>query len=392
MRVPAGSSIIRQRILQLLLLEEDRLLPEMLDWIFSHDSSATQKIAVEYIDPKKATRVADRILRNLRSREPGVQETAIHFVGSHRMEQAISPLIELLLSPYVTRNKSLIEWALDTIGQPALDDVINRLGGDVAYAEFVRHMFNRHDRSTDSDFIAMQRRLASQYGKKFDIEDVTQIGLLAHYLNEPDLRSTTTLSRWNKRRTIVFYDLLVGLYPQRITVERIFDLLDETDLDTRPYFVRMAVQKNLFDDPNLLTLVSHENSRFLENFVRLENQTPQHIILNRLREFTAGAQLDMADAQDVEIYYLYLLKQSPRMPDRTRYLEHIREAQRFLFPPLRDYCTAFSIAGDRIEEVGTVDRDRIRNLIQTLPSKSDRSDRLHRLIIDSDFPSANATA
>jgi hypothetical protein len=126
-----GWSTIRQRILQL-LLEEDRLLPDMLDWIFSHDGSATQKIAIEFIDPVKTTRIADRILRNLRSREKGVQDTAIRFVGTQKVEQAISPLIELLLSPYATGNRSLIEWSLDAIGQSALDEVINRLGGDTA--------------------------------------------------------------------------------------------------------------------------------------------------------------------------------------------------------------------------------------------------------------------
>jgi hypothetical protein len=380
-----GWSTIRLRILQL-LLEEDRLLPEMLDWIFSHDGSATQKIAIEFIDPGKTTRIADRILRNLRSRKKGVQDTAIHFVGSHRMEQAISPLIELLLSPYATGNRSLIEWSLDAIGQPALDEVINRLGGDTAYEEFVRRMFNRHDRSTDSDFNRMQERLKVQYGETFDIEDITQTALLSHYLGEPDLRSASKLSRWNKRRAIVFYDLLSDLYLERFSVDKIFELLDETDPDTRPYFVRMAIQKNLFENPNLLALVAHENSKFLENFVRLENQIPQQVILNRLREFTAGLQLDMSDPQDTEIYYLYLLKQSPRMPDRSDYLKHIREAQMLLFPPVKDYCKAFSIAGDRIEEVGTVDRDRIRNLVQTLPGKADRKDRLRRLILEFGFP------
>jgi len=120
--------------------------------------------------------------------------------------------------------------------------------------------------------------------------------------------------------------------------------------------------------------------------VRLENQIPQHIILSRLREFTVGGQLDLADPQDTEIYYLYLLKQSPRMPDRSDYLKRIREAQRLLFPPVRDYCKAFSIAGDRIEEVGTVDRDRIKNLVQSLPGKSDRQDRLRSVILDFGFP------
>lgn len=378
-------STVRQRILQL-LLEEDRLLPEMLDWIFTHDGSATQKIAVGYIDPTQSTRIADRILRNLRSREPGVQETAIHFVGTHRMEQAITPLIDLLLSPYTVKNRSLIEWALDTIGAPALDEVINRLGDDTAYEAFVRRMFNHHDGSTDADFDAMKQGLRDHYGDGFDIDDVTQITLLSHYLGASDLRNTANLSRWNKRRTIVFYDQLRELYPDRRTIDKIFEALDETDFETRPYFVRMAVQKNLFEDPNLLALVAHENARFLENFVRLENQIPQRVILSRLREFTAGAQLDMSDPQDVEIYYLYLLKQSPRMPGRSAYLEHIREAQRMLFPPLKEYCSAFSITGDRIEEVGTVDRDRIKRLIGDLPKKSDRRTRLQSLILESGFP------
>jgi hypothetical protein len=252
-------------------------------------------------------------------------------------------------------------------------------------------MFNRHDQTTDTDFSQMQDRLKVQYGETFDIEDITQTALLSHYLGEPDLRSATTLSRWNKRRTIVFYDLLSNLYLERSSVDKIFELLDETDPDTRPYFARMAIQKNLFEDPNLLALVAHENSKFLENFVRLENQIPQHIILSRLREFTAGAQLDTADPQDTEIYYLYLLKQSPRMPDRSGYLKHIQEAQRLLFPPIKDYCKAFSIAGDRIEEVGTVDRDRIRNLVQSLPGKTDRKDRLRRLILDFGFPRSRKT-
>jgi len=302
------------------------------------------------------------------------------------MEQAITPLIDLLLSPYTLRNRSLIEWALDAIGMPALDDVITRLGGDTAYDEFVRRMFNRHDQATDTNFDTLQSKLRDQYGDAFSIDDITQVTLLSHYLNEPDLRSMSTLSRWNKRRTIVFYDLMQGLYPERETVERLFEVLDETEYETRPYFVRMAIQKNLFEDPNLLALVANENARFLENFVRLENQIPQPVTLSRLREFTAGAQLDMSDPQDVEIYYLYLLKQSPRMPDRSRYLDHIAEAQKLLFPPMKDYCNAFSITGDRIEEVGTVDRDRIRNLIQALPNKIDRKDRLQTLTLDLDFP------
>lgn len=381
----AGWSLVRQRILQL-LLEEDRLLPEMLDWIFTHDGSATQRIAVGFIDPGKSSRIADRILRNLRSREPGVQETAVHFVGTHRMEQAITPLIDLLLSPYTVRNRSLIEWALDAIGQPALDDVINRLGGDPAYEGFVRRVFNRHDRATDADFDVLRDRLRGQYGASFDIDDITRVAFLGHYLGEPDLRTTRGLTRWNRRRAIVFYDLLSQLYPDRNQVDDLFDVLEEADPDTRPYFVRMAVQKNLFEDPNLLALVAHENARFLDNFVRLENQISQGAILSRLREFTSGAQVDMADPRDVEIYYLYLLKQSPRMPGRTDYLKHIQEARRLLFPPLRDYCKAFSITGDRIEEVGTVDRDRIRSLIAALPAKTDRRERLRSLIVDSSFP------
>ncbi len=377
-----GWTLIRQRILQL-LLEEDRLLPEMLDWIFTHDGGATQRIAVDYIDPGKTTRVADRILRNLKSRERGVQETALHFVGSHRMEQAIPPLIDLLLTPHLCRNRSLAEWALDAIGRPALDPVINRLGADAEYETLVWRMFNRHDTSTDADFDLLIDRLANQYGKAFSPSDPSQVMILSYYLSIDPFTHLTDLTRWDRRRSIVFYDRLMELYTDGEEVNRLVELIEECEGGSRTYFLRMSIQKNLFEDPGLLALVSRENARFLENFVRLENQIPQHIILARLREFANGAQLDMRDPNDVEIYYLYLLQQSPRMPDRTQYLTHIAEAARYLFPPLKPYCKAFSISGDRIEEVGTVDRDRVRTLIESLPQKASRSERLRRLILDS---------
>jgi hypothetical protein len=382
-RTDASSwTLIRQRILQL-LLEEDRLLPEMLDWIFTHDGGATQRIAVDFIDPGKATRIADRILRNLKRREPGVQETALHFVGTHRMAQAIDPLIDLLLTPHLCRNRSLVEWSLDSIGRPALNPVINRLGSDTEYEALVRRMFNRHDTSTDTDFDSLLERLSDQYGGAFSPSDPAQVSILSSYLNIDSFNHLADLTRWDKRRSIVFYDRMMGLYSTGEEVDRLVGMIEECDAGSRPYFLRMAVQKNLFEDPGLLALLSHENARFLENFVRLENQIPQHIILGRLREFGGGAQLDMRDPNDVEIYYLYLLQQSPRMPDRTQYLSHIAEAARHLFPPLRPYCKAFSISGDRIEEVGTVDRDRIRTLIDGLPNKSTRASRLRHLIFES---------
>ena len=382
-RTDASSwTLVRQRILQL-LLQEDRLLPEMLDWIFTHDGGATQRIAVDFIDPSKTTRIAGRILRNLKSGERGVQETALHFVGTHRMHQAIDPLIDLLLTPHLCRNRSLVEWALDTIGRPALDPVINRLGSDSEYEVLVRRMFNRHDTSTDADFDSLIERLSIQYGQAFSPSDPSQVMILTHYLNIDPFTSLSDLTRWDRRRSIVFYDRVMELYADEKEVDKLVELIEDCDSGSRTYFLRMSIQKNLFEDPGLLALVSHENPRFLENFVRLENQIPQRLILGRLREFANGAQLDMQDPNDVEIYYLYLLQQSPRMPDRTQYLTHIAEAARHLFPPLKPYCKAFSISGDRIEEVGTVDRDRIRTLIEGLPQKTTRSERLRRLILES---------
>jgi len=378
----ASGTLIRQRILQL-LLEEDRLLPEMLDWIFTHDGGATQRIAVDFIDPDKTTRIAERILKNLRSRERGVQETAIHFLGAHRMTAAIDPLVDLLLSPHLCRNRSLTEWALDTIGRPALNTVINRLGSDAHYETFVRRMFNRHDTTTDIDFERLLSRLSQHYGPAFSSSDPSQIAMLSHYLNVDAFERLEDLSRWDRRRSIVFYGRLMGLYPDPADVDRLVELIDDCAPGSRTYFLRMSVQKNLFEDPGLLPLVSRENARFLENFVRIENQIPQHVILARLREFGSGARLDIRDPNDVEIYYLYLLQQSPRMPDRTRYLTHIAEAARHLFPPMKSYCKAFSISGDRIEEVGTVDRDRIRTLIEGLPQKTTRAERLRKLILES---------
>ena len=371
-------TLIRQRILQL-LLEEDRILPEMLEWIFSHDSAATQKIAVGFIDPSKSTHIADRILRNLRSRRQGVQETAVHFVGTHRMVQAISPLIDLLLTPYVCRNRSLVEWALDSIGAPVLDTVVTRLGNDQGFAPFVRRLFNRHDRSTDADFAALPATLQNTYGNEFALDDPIHLTFLGHYLGNVELTDLSGLSRWDKRRAIVFYDHIVRIYPRRTEVDRLVDFIDEVDPQTRGRFAQMIIQKNIFEDPDFLALVSRENARFLEHLAMLETHIPLNAVLSRLREFTNGAQLDIADPRDVEIYYLYLLKQSPQMPDRTRYLKHIQEAKNRLFPPLKPYCKAFTIAGDRIEEVGTVDRERIRSLIDGLPNPENREIRLREV-------------
>ncbi len=373
-------TLIRQRILQI-LLEEDRLLPEMLDWIFAHDGAATQKIAIGFIDPAHAPRISKRILRNLKSRQPGVQETAVHFVGAHCMAQAVGPLLELLLTPYLCRNRSLVEWALEAVGQPALNQVISHLGSDTEFAPFVRRMFNRYDRTTDVDFAHLPDRLQAVYGSSFRLDDPSQLAMLGHYIGRPNLRDMDELSRWDKRLSIIFYDHISSLYPEWQNLEKLAEVLDEADEGTRSHFVQMAVQKNIFDDTDFLALVSRENSRFLENFVRLEKQFSRSMLLSRLREFMAGATLDMSDPQDVEIYYLYLLKQSPKMPDRTRYLQHIEEARRHLFPPLKPYCKAFTITGDRIEEVGTVDRKRIKALITSLPHANGREDRLRLLLL-----------
>ena len=371
--------LIRQRILQL-LLEEDRILPEMLEWIFTHDGAATQKIAVAFIDPNRTTQIAGRILQNLKSRQPGVQETAVHFVGTHRMVQGIPILIDLLLNPYLCRNRSLVEWALDAIGQPALTEVISRLSIDAEYDAFVRRMFNRHDTTTEVDFAELPHRLQSVYGESFSPDDPSMLGMLGHYLGEPGIRTLEELSPWDRRRAIVFYDQICELYPRGWHLEQLADVLGGAAEGTRLHFIQMAVQKNIFDDADFMSLVSRENARFLEHFVRLEKQIPRHLLLSRLRELMAGAQLDMSDPQDVEIYYLYLLKQSTRMPDRTRYLKHIEEARRYLFPPLMPYCKAFTITGDRIEEVGTVDRRRIRALIADLPQAPGREERLRLLL------------
>ena len=370
-------TIIRQRILQL-LLQEDRILPEMLEWIFANDGAATQKIAIGFIDPNQSTYIADRILRNLKSRRAGVQETAVHFVGTHRMVQAIDPLIDLLLTPYVCRNRSLVEWALDSIGTSALNTAVTRLGTDTEFAPFVRRLFNRHDRSTDSDFTALLPRLQTAYGTEFALDDPIHLTMLGHYLGD-ELTGLDDLSRWDKRRTIVFYDHVLRIYSKRAEFDRLVDLIDEADPQTRGRFAQMAIQKNVFEDPDFLALVSRENARFLEHLAMLETHISIKTVLSRLREFTSGAQVDIADPRDVEIYYLYLLKQSPQMPDRTRYLKHIQEANHRLFPPLKPYCKAFTIAGDRIEEVGTVDRERIRSLIDGLPSADNREHRLRSI-------------
>lgn len=373
-----GWSLTRQRILQL-LLKEDRLLPEMLDWIFAHDGGATQRIAVQFVDPGTSSNIVDRILRNLRSRRPGVQETAIHFVGSHRMLQALDTLLDLLLTPHLCRNRSLVEWAIDTIGQPALNRVIERLSSDAEYEVFVRHMFNRHDTTTEADFHRLTDRFLQAYAFGFDHE--APLSLLRNLLDLPDLQEAERLSAWEKRRCIVLLDRIVDFYPDVDQLDKLVDLIEECDPTSKRYFLRVVGQRNLFEDANLLALVANENARFLENFVRLENQIPQPLVLARLREFAAGAQLDMRDPNDVEIYYLYLLQQSPRMPDRVQYLKHITQARAHLFPPLKSYCKAFSISGDRIEEVGTVDRDRIRRVIESLPSRDTRAERLRRIIL-----------
>ncbi len=370
---------IRQNILQL-LLEEDRILPEMLEWIFTHDSAATQKIAVGFIDPSKTTHIANRILHNLKIRQSGVQETAVHFVGKHRMTQAIDPLIDLILTPYLCRNKSLVEWALNTIGAPALNEVVRRLGSDAEHAPFVRQMFNTHDRSTDADFAQLTQNLQTTYGQTIDLADPAQLNMLGYYLGSAQLTNLHTLSRWDKRRAIIFYDHLIKLYPEFRELERLSEYLEEIDGQTRSQFARMAMQKNIFKDPEFLALVCHENARFLEQLALLEKQIPLNAILSRLRELTSGSQLDMADPRDVEIYYLYLLKQSPQMPDRMRYLKHIQEARNRSFPTIKPYCKAFAITGDRIEEVGTVDREHIRLLIDQLPHPENRAQRLRRLL------------
>ena len=372
-------TLIRQRILQL-LLEEDRILPEMLEWIFAHDGAATQRIAVGYIDPEHGSRIAQRILQNLKSRQPGIQETAVHFVGANRMQQAVEPLIELLLTPYECRNRSLVEWALDAIGPPALDPVIARLGDEPEYARLVKGMFNRHDRTTDADFQGLEGRLEETYGNGFRLDDPSQSVMIGHYIGQPDLRSTRDVNRWDKRRIIIFYDRLLNLYPSAQEMEKLAEILAEAEEKARPHFIRMAAQRNVFDDPEFVSLVAHENPRFLSHFVRLERQMGRRALLGRLREFMAGAQVDMSDSADVERYYLYLLKQSDKMPDRIRYLKHMEQARTHTFPQLRPYCRAFTIAGDRIEEVGTVDRRRVRDLIGELPRPDGRAERLERLL------------
>jgi hypothetical protein len=165
-------------------------------------------------------------------------------------------------------------------------------------------------------------------------------------------------------------------------MERLAELVEGAAEGSRNHFLQMAVQKNLFADPDFMTLVAKENARFLEHFVWLEKQISRRALLLRLREFMAGSPVDMTDTQDVEIYYLYLLKQSTKMPDRSLYLEHIEEARLHLFPPLKPYCKPFTITGDRIEEVGTVDRGRIKSLMAGLPQVADREDRLRHLLTE----------
>lgn len=372
-------ALLRQRILQL-LLEEDRLLPEMLEWIFRHDGAATQRIAVGFIRPDGGGQVAAQILKNLHSRERGVQETAVHFVGTHRMVEAVGPLVDLLLAPHLCRNRGIVEWALMAIGAPALDDVVRRLSADRDTLPFVRRMFNLHDTTTEADFERLGARLDSAFEGHCRLDDPSQLALLGCYLGRGELDSTDTLSRWDRRRAVVFYEHLLRLYPSRRDFERFTEFVEEAEPAARGHVIQMAVQKNVFEDPEFLTLVSRENTRFLQHFVGLEQQVPRHVVLARLREFMSGAPLDMADHQDIELYYLFLLKQSPRMPGRTRYHRHIQEARRHLFPKPRPYARAFTISGDRIEEVGTVDRERIRRLIESLPTTDTRRDRLRAVL------------
>jgi hypothetical protein len=372
---------IRQHILQL-MLEEDRILPEMLEWIFTHDSGATQKIAVGYIDPSKASRIAGRILQNLKSRQPGVQETAVHFAGTHKMLQAVTSLVDLLLTPYLCRKRSLVEWALDRIGTPAIEEVVTRLGNDIEFAPFVRRLFNAHDQSTEVDFAQLPVKLCATYGPFFSLDDPSQQLLLSHYLGVDATHGRETLTHWDKRRAIIFYNHISRQYPNFHDLEKLAELLEDADGQARGHFAQIAMQKNIFEDPDFLTLVSRENARFLEHLVWLEKQIPLLTVMARLREYTHGAQLDMNQPQDVELYYLYLLKQSPKMPDRTRYLKHIQEARTLLFPPVKPYCSAFTISGDRIEEVGTVDRVRIRTLMDGLPDRESREQRLRDLLGD----------
>jgi len=361
-------------------LEEDRLLPEMLEWIFRHDGPATQKIAVNFVQPDGSGRIASQILKNLHSREPGVQETAVHFVGMHRLSSAVGPLIDLMLSPQLCRNRGMVEWALLAVGEPALNEVVRRLGSDREYQPFVERMFNQHDLTTDADFSRLENRLGSTLGDGFRLDDPTQLAMLGYYLGRRDRVSVEGLTRWDRRRAIVFYDHLLRLYPGRREFDKVAELVEETREGARSHVIQMAVQKNVFDDAEFLSLVSKENIRFLQHFVRLEQQQPRRAILSRLKEFMAGASLDMADNQDIELYYLFLLKQSSKMPGRTRYYEHVQQARRHLFPELKPYAAAFTIAGDRIEEVGTVDRERIRLLIESLPGKSSRRMRLEGVL------------
>ncbi|MDA0745684.1 MAG: M20/M25/M40 family metallo-hydrolase [bacterium] len=376
----AAWTLVRQRILQL-LLEEDRILPDMLEWIFTHDGAAMQKIAGRFVDPSRTGRIAGRILQNLNSREPAIQETAVQFVGQHRMRQAIDPLIDVLLTPYLCRNRELVEWALDAIGRPALGVVIGRLGNEAEFSGFVRRMFNRHDASTEVEFRRLSGRLNETYGRSFRLDDSSQLTMLGHYIGRQDLDRLDELSLWDKRRAIVFYEHLSRLYPSGRDLERLAEVVEDTAAGTHAQFIQMALQRNIFEDVDFMNLVVRENPRFLEHFMRMERQVSRHALLLRLREFMMGAQVDMADVQDVEVYYLYLLKQSAKMPDRGRYLKHIEQARRYLFPQVKPYCKAFTIAGDRIEEVGTVDRQRIRALIASLPDMESRADRLRNLLV-----------
>ena len=169
-----------------------------------------------------------------------------------------------------------------------INPVISRLGSDSEYAAFVRRMFNRHDRSTDTDFAQLYARLQKRYGPKFERDTPTQLGLLGYYLGTTHIKSVQTLSRWDKRRAIVFYDHVIELYPDYRDLNRLVDLLEDSDIQTRGHFAQMAMQKNVFDDPEFLALISRENARFLEHLVWLEKQIPMQTIQSRLREFTSG--------------------------------------------------------------------------------------------------------
>ena len=107
--------------------------------------------------------------------------------------------------------------------------MISRLSIDAEYDAFVRRMFNRHDTTTEADFRELPHRLQGVYGESFSLNDPSMLGMLGHYLGEPEIRRLEDLSPWDKRRAIVFYDQISQLYPREWHLEQLAEVLQQAE-------------------------------------------------------------------------------------------------------------------------------------------------------------------